>query len=90
MNDLTTDTIRRALASAAAGRLRDACEIGEQGLARGGDIAALNAMLGMLHFRTSNFEDAVKHLQIAHKARPRDPIVANNLASALVQLDRKS
>src|SRR5436305_1970982 len=39
----TADVIRSAMAAAQAGRLEEACEIGERGLANGGDPAALNA-----------------------------------------------
>ncbi|MEO8547465.1 MAG: sulfotransferase [Sphingomicrobium sp.] len=90
IDDLTAGAIRRALASAAAGRLAEACAVGEQALAQGGDIAALNAMLGMLQSRAGDPERAVQHLRAAHAARPRDPIIANNLVNALVQLERQS
>lgn len=89
MDDLTADAIRRALAAATAGRLSEARTVGEQALSQGGDVAALNAMLGMLHSRTGDLDQAVQHLRIARAARPRDPVIANNLANALVQLDRK-
>jgi tetratricopeptide (TPR) repeat protein len=89
IDDLTAGAIRRALTSAAAGRLTEACAVGEHALARGGDIAALNAMLGMLQSKAGNHERALHHLKAAHHARPRDPVIANNLLNALVQLDRK-
>jgi tetratricopeptide (TPR) repeat protein len=85
----TTDAIRQALGAASRGMHTEACQIGERALAAGGDIAALNAMLGMLYTRTGNLDRAVQHLGAAHRERPKDPIVANNLVDALVQLDRK-
>lgn len=89
LDDRTTSAIREALGAASRGKHAEACQIGERALAAGGDIAALNAMLGMLHVRTGNFERAAHHLGAAHKARPQDPIIANNLVESLVQLDRK-
>jgi Flp pilus assembly protein TadD len=88
INDLTAGAIRQALGAAAAGRLADACAVGERALAQGGDIAALNAMLGMLQSKAGNAERALDHLRLAHGARPGDPIIANNLADALVKLGR--
>jgi Flp pilus assembly protein TadD len=89
MDDLTTGAIRRALAAASAGRLADARTLGEQALAQGGDVAALNAMLGMLYSRSGDLDGAVRHLRVARAERPRDPVIASNLANTLVQLDRK-
>jgi tetratricopeptide (TPR) repeat protein len=89
IDDLTAGAIRRALASAAAGRLTEACAVGERALAEGGDVAALNALLGMLYSRTGNDERAIQHLRSAHSARPRDPVIATNLVHALVNLDRQ-
>jgi tetratricopeptide (TPR) repeat protein len=90
MDDLTADAIRRALAAAASGRMSEARTLGEKALASGGDAATLNAMLGMLHSKTGDLDRAVQHLRVALGARPRDPVIANNLASALLQLDRKT
>jgi tetratricopeptide (TPR) repeat protein len=90
INDLTAGAIRQALTAAAAGRLADACAVGERALAEGGDIAALNAMLGMLQSKAGNAERALDHLRVAHRARPADPIIANNLVKALVQLEHRA
>jgi len=90
LSALTVGAIRQAMAAAAAGRLADACNVGERALAQGGDIAALNAMLGTLRSRTGNHEAAVKHLRVANKARPHDPVIANNLAQELVRLELQS
>jgi tetratricopeptide (TPR) repeat protein len=89
MDDLTADAIRRALAAATAGRLEEARSVGEQALAKGGDVASLNAMLGMLNSRIGNIDRSVQHLRAAHAVRPRDPVIANNLVNALVQSDRR-
>src|SRR5690349_16894045 len=88
IDDLTAGAIRDALASAAAGRMTRACEIGERALAEGGDAPALHAMLGMLHCRAGNPETGLQHLSAARAARPRDPVIAANLASTFAQLGR--
>ena len=89
LDDKTTNAIRQALSAAASGRIADACAIGEQALGAGGDAAALNAMLGMLRFRSGDLEAAVRHLRSAREVRPTDPVVTTNLASALAQLGRE-
>ena len=80
MDHVTAGAIRQALSAAAAGRFADACAVGERALVQGGDIAALNAMLGMLQGKAGNVERAIDHLRVAHRARPEDPIIAFNLA----------
>src|SRR5438309_9505789 len=88
LDDLTAGAIQRALAAAAAGRLAEACSIGERALIEGGDVAALNAMIGMFRLRAGDEARAVDHLRLAHAARPGDVRVAANLASALMQQGR--
>ena len=88
MDDVTAGAIQRAVAAAAAGRLREACSIGERALIEGGDVAALNAMVGMFRLRAGDEARAIGHLQLAHAARPGDVRVAANLASALMQQGR--
>ena len=88
LDDLTTAAIREAMAHAGAGRLREACAVGEQAIARGGDTATLNAMLGMFQLRMGGTEQAITHLRAAHAARPGDPVIAKNLVTALMQQDR--
>ncbi len=88
IDDVTAGAIRVALASAAAGRLEDACSIGERALSQGGEPATLHAMLGMLRSRSGDLDRAVEHLRSAHAARPSDPVIATNFATALVQLGR--
>lgn len=90
MDHVTAGAIRQALSAAAAGRLADACALGERALVQGGDVAALNAMLGMLQSKAGNTERAIDHLRVAHRARPGDPIVANNLATALAKAERRT
>lgn len=84
----TTNAIREALGAASRGMHQQACQIGERALAGGGDIAALNAMLGMLRCQSGDLERGVEHLQLAHSKRPNDPKIATNLVMALQQLER--
>jgi len=83
LDDHTTNAIRQALGLASRGMLADACRIGEQALAAGGDRVALNAMLGMFKCQAGQIEAGTDHLRIAHLARPSDSKIAINLASAL-------
>lgn len=82
----TASAIRNALAAATTGRLAEARRIGESALANGGDATALNAMLGTFCIGSGDFERAAQHLRIAHAQRPDDPVIALNLATALIQL----
>jgi len=88
LDDQTTSAIRQALGAASRGMLAEACQIGEQALAGGGEPVALNAMLGMLRCQSGEFEAGVEHLRVAHEARPSDQKIATNLAMALQQLQR--
>jgi tetratricopeptide (TPR) repeat protein len=83
IDELTAGAIRQAMAAAQAGHIAAACAAAERALASGGDIVALNAMLGMLRSRSGEHQAAIRHLEIAHAARPRDIRIATNLASAL-------
>lgn len=85
LDDQTAAAIREAITAARSGRIPEAVSIGERALANGGDPAALNAMIGTLHCQTGNLEAGIRHLQAAQGARPSDPIVASNLATALAQ-----
>ena len=87
IDDRTRDAIRRAIVAAQAGELTDACRIGEDALARGGETAALNAMLGMLRSRAGDLPGATANLRLAHRARPADATIACNLISALIDQD---
>jgi tetratricopeptide (TPR) repeat protein len=82
----TASAIREALAAAGSGRIADARRIGENALATGGDVAALNAMLGAFCVKSGDFESAVRHLRIARAQRPEDFVIALNLGTALAQL----
>ncbi len=88
LDDKTAAAIRQALSAAVSGRIADACAIGEQALRDGGDPAALHAMLGTFRSRAGDFDAGVRHLSAAHKERPTDIVIANNLATALAQLGR--
>jgi len=85
LDDQTTAAIRDAISAARSGRIPDAVSIGEGALAKGGDPAALNAMLGSLQCQAGNFDAGIRHLRAAREARPADPVIAANLATALAQ-----
>jgi tetratricopeptide (TPR) repeat protein len=84
LDEATVIAIRTALAALQSGRIADACQIAEQALANGGDIIALNALLGMLRGRAGDAKGALRHLRVAHQGRPSDTRIATNLAAALV------
>jgi tetratricopeptide (TPR) repeat protein len=86
LDEKTVATIRAAVEAASKGRLDEACRIGEQGLAGGGDRAALNAMLGSFHCRAGNVATGIEFLREARSARPDDPVIAVNLGAALTEL----
>ena len=83
LDPATMAAIRDALAAAQRGRIADACATAEQALANGGDVTALNAMLGMLRGKAGDAAGAIRHLELAHRERPGDLRIAGNLASAL-------
>ncbi len=85
LDDQTAAAIREAITAARSGRIPEAVSIGERALANGGDVAALNAMIGTLHCQTGNLDAGIRHLQAARQARPSDPVVSSNLATALAQ-----
>lgn len=85
LDDRTAAAIRDAISAARRGRLTEACTIGEQALAGGGDTVALNAMLGMLRHRSGELDASIGHLRIANAARPADGKIATNLANALAE-----
>ena len=84
----TASAIREAMGALSKGNVRDARSIGEAALADGGAAAPLNAMLGALCLQSGELDDALGYLRKAQTARPDDIIVALNLATALVQLER--
>ena len=86
LDDQTVAAIRRAMSAMHAGRLDEAYRIGEHALAEGGEPVALNAMLGAILCGSGKMEDGVVHLRAAREARPNDPIIAANLATALSEL----
>lgn len=79
----TVTVIRRALALAQGGRIAEACSVAERALAEGGDPAALHAMLGLFYSRSGDWKAAIRHLEVAHQAKPSDHRIAANLADAL-------
>src|SRR5689334_7698136 len=88
IDDRTAEVIRSAIAAAQAGRIKEACEIGERGLAEGGDGPTLHALIGALLSSAGNHETAIPHFETAHRARPADPLIARNLATALTACER--
>lgn len=88
IDNRTAEIIRSALGAAKAGRIREACEIGERGLEEGGDGPTLHAMIGAFLCGTGDYQSAIPHLEHAHRARPVDPLIARNLATALTGRER--
>lgn len=82
--EVTAAAIREAMSAAQSGRLNDATATAERALVNGGDVIALNALLGMLRGRAGDLEGAIRHLRLAHQGLPTDINIATNLAAALV------
>ena len=85
LDDQTASAIQSAIEAARSGSIPRAVSIAERALASGGDSAALNAMLGSLHCQTGNLDAGIRHLVVAQKAKPDDPVITANLATALAQ-----
>src|SRR5688572_13916124 len=83
LDDQTAEAIRQAIGAASRGLHVEACQIGERALAAGGDVTALNAMLGMLRCQSGQVDVGIGHLRIAHQTRPADQRIAINLTNAL-------
>lgn len=81
----TSLALKAALTSAQAGDIGGARRVAEQALSAGGDRVALNAFLGMLMARSGDAATAVRHLRIAHAARPGDTTIACNLIGAMIE-----
>jgi len=88
IDDRTAEVIRSAVAEAQAGRIREACAIGERGLANGCEPTPLHAMIGSLLVRSGDLTSAIPHLRAAHQARPGDLIITKNFAAALIGCER--
>ncbi|GAA0324179.1 sulfotransferase [Sphingomonas oligophenolica] len=73
------------MGAAQRGDLSHARALAEGALARGGDVVALNAFLGMLRARGGDTAGAIRHLKLAHRGRPDDATIACNLISALIE-----
>jgi tetratricopeptide (TPR) repeat protein len=86
----TASIIRSAMSTAQFGRIDEACAIARRGLDQGGDPAPLHALLGSLLVGSGDFGAALPHLLKANAKLRSDPIVARNLASALVASERYS
>ena len=83
----TQAALQQAMRAAQSGDMEGAQAIAETALAAGGDVAALNAFLGMVHARAGRKEAAAAHLQRAHHERPSDVTIACNLISVLIELN---
>ena len=81
----TAAAIREAVAAASSGRAKDAFQIAETAIANGGEPAVLNAFLGSLHLKTGDLDASIRHLRLANAAKPSDPVIAFNLATALAE-----
>ncbi len=88
LDPATLAAIRNSLAAAQQGRIGDACAIADKALEEGGDVVALNAMLGMLRGQAGDHDGAIRNLEIANDARPGDIRIATNLATALASAGR--
>lgn len=84
LDEMTASTLQQAVAAAQSGNLPHARELASTALAKGGDVTALNAFLGMINAREGDLVAASRNLQIAHKARPDDITIACNLLSVLI------
>lgn len=80
----TADALRQAIGAAQRGDIVQARSTARAALAEGGDVAALNAFLGMLSARGGDLTGAISHLRAAHGARPDDATIACNLIAALI------
>lgn len=83
LDDVTASAVREAMKAAAGGKIAEAARIAEDALNSGGDRVALNAMIGTVYCQTGALKDGIRHLRIANAARPGDPVIALNLATAL-------
>ena len=88
VDDRTADIIRSAMTEARAGRVAQACDIAERGMADGADPGVLNAMLGAIHCSAGNFSAAIEPLSKAAKLRPEDPSIRFELVGALLRTER--
>jgi len=79
------DVLRQAMGAVQGGDLQRARSLAEGALLRGGDVAPLNAFLGMLHARSGNPTAAASHLRAANAARPGDVTIACNLIAVLIE-----
>lgn len=84
LDALTADTLRQAMILLQSGQAEPARALAVEALAKGGDPVALNAFIGMILQRNGDPVGAIQHLQIAHKARPDDLIIACNLISTQI------
>lgn len=88
IDDRTAGIVRSAMAEARAGRVAEAFDIAEKGMAEGGDEGVLSAMLGAIHCQTGNFGAAVEPLSKAAKLRPEDPSIRFELVGALLRTEQ--
>jgi tetratricopeptide (TPR) repeat protein len=81
LDPLTADTLRRAVSMLQSGQAEAARALAADALREGGDRVALNAFIGMILGQNGDPAGAVRHLQVAHKERPDDLVIACNLVS---------
>ncbi|QNM82371.1 sulfotransferase [Sphingomonas sabuli] len=84
LDTITASAIREMMSAASSGRLDDAVRTADAALANGGDTVALNALVGTLQCQSGNLAEGARRLRIANAARPDDPVIALNLATALL------
>lgn len=76
------------MAEARSGRVREACDIADRGIAEGADEGVINAMLGAIYSQSGDFAAAVEPLAKAVEHRPTDESVRFALVGALLRTER--
>lgn len=87
-SQISTITLRDAVAAARGGDTAHASALASDALAAGGDPAPLRAFLGMLSARAGDLTAAAEQLHGALAARPTDATIACNLIAVLIDSGR--
>lgn len=84
LNPAIAAALREMMTSAARGDTDKARKLGEASLQRFDGHGAIHALLGLIFCRGGDQEAGITHLRAALKANPHDPVIAINLATALI------